>query len=157
MRYPQLIIFEPDTWLVRLLGELAGESRWVVREPRSSDNALALLREGRPGVLLVHFEPADVKLRSHVLVGDAHRLFPDLPIIAVSATKLPDEDRAAWSAAMLDLGARYVLFPPLTRPVLEDVVSGLMAISVRRVLGDPNRVPIKQEEILDLAREGNAE
>ena len=37
---------------------------------------------------------------------------------------------------LFDLGARYVLFPPLTKPVLEDLASGLMASAVRRVMGD---------------------
>jgi hypothetical protein len=35
------------------------------------------------------------------------------------------------------------LFPPLTRPVLEDVVSGLMAAAIRRVVGDAPPEPAK--------------
>jgi len=79
-------------------------------------------------------------------------------VVAVADVKLPDAERAAWTAALLDLGARYVLFPPLTRPVLEDAVSGLMAATIRRVIGEvpPTPTPARDERILDLA-DGGAE
>jgi hypothetical protein len=78
--------------------------------------------------------------------------------------KLSDADRIAWTAALIDLGARYVLFPPLTKPVLEDVISGLMAAAIRRVVGaaagapagaaKPKRVrPKPADEVIDLADE----
>jgi hypothetical protein len=158
MRYPHLIVLESDGWVARHLGELAGESRWLVREPGSSDNALSLAREARPGVLVVQFEPSDEKPAPFTLIADAHRLCPDVPVVAVSDVKLPDADKAAWTATLMDLGARYVLFPPLSRPVLEDVVSGLMAASVRRVMGSgPADVPpITEADVIDLAAEGNA-
>jgi hypothetical protein len=45
------------------------------------------------------------------------------------------EQRAQLSALAFDLGARYVLFPPLQQPVIEDLVSGLMAATIGRVVG----------------------
>ena len=45
------------------------------------------------------------------------------------------EQRAQLSALAFDLGTRYVLFPPLQQPVIEDLVAGLMAATVRRVVG----------------------
>lgn len=152
MRYPHLIILEADGWVARHLRELAGESRWLVREPRSRDAALSFAREPRPGVLVVQVEPTGDNPAAFTLIADAHRLRPDVPVVAVSDVKMPDADRVAWTAVLLDLGARYVLFPPTTKPVLEDVVSGLMAASVRRVVGvewPPRGEP--DEEPIDLA------
>jgi hypothetical protein len=135
MRYPHVIILESDGWIARHLRQLAGESRWLVREPRTTDNALSLVREGRPGVLLVQVELTGEKPAPFALIADAHLHCPDVAVVAVSDVKVSDADRVAWTAVLMDLGARYVLFPPLTRPVLEDVVSGLMAASVKRVIG----------------------
>jgi hypothetical protein len=60
------------------------------------------------------------------LIAELHRVAPDAAVVAVSDEKLSEPDRAAWTAVLLDLGARYVLFPPLTQPVLEDLAGGLM-------------------------------
>ena len=88
---------------------------------------------------------------------------PDVPVVAVSDVKLNDADRVAWTAALFDLGARYVLFPPLTKPVLEDVVSGLMAAAVGRQIGGPPAAkpaapkprprPKSEDDVIDLADE----
>jgi hypothetical protein len=156
MLFPHLVIFESAGDVGRLVADLAAGSRWLIRTPRSSDNALSFARERRPGVLLVEVRPDDEKLAAFALVADAHRLCPDVPVVAVSAEKLPDADRVAWSALLMDLGARYVLFPPVSRPVLEDVVSGLMASSVRRVVGGEVALPAPRpapEPVIDLADE----
>jgi hypothetical protein len=159
MKHPQVIVRDADGWLAKQLRELAGESRWLVRTTRSVDTALSLARGAGVGVLLVQFEPADEKPAALALVADASRLAPDVPVVAVSDSKLPDAERAAWAAALFDLGARYVLFPPLTKPVLEDVVSGLMAATIRRVLGEGAVLPplprrAASDEVIDLADEG---
>ena len=53
--------------------------------------------------------------------------------------------------------APFVLFPPLTKPVLEDVASGLMAAAIRRVVGEAPSTPVmpalSEESVLDLADE----
>ncbi|HUR55598.1 MAG TPA: hypothetical protein VMZ71_15790 [Gemmataceae bacterium] len=158
MRFPHLIILDPDGEIQRLLVDLAGEHRWLVRTPRTSDSALSFAKERRPGVLFVRVEPGDEKDTAFALIADAHRLCPDVPVVAASGAKLPDADRVAWSAVLMDLGARYVLFPPLSRPVLEDVTSGLMASSVRRVVGGDAPPPLPParpaaEKVIDLADE----
>ena len=158
MRYPQLVVLEAVGWVGRQLAELAGESKWLVRTPRGPVDALALAREPRPGVLVVEIDPATDHPEPFALIADAHRFCPDVPILAVSDAKLPDADRAVWSAVLLDLGARYVLFPPVSKPVLEDLVSGLMAAAVRRVVGgDPPPTPRRPDEVIDLAEEGAGE
>ena len=40
--------------------------------------------------------------------------------------------RQAFAGLAYDLGASYVLFPPLAQPLIEDVTAGLMATAVRR-------------------------
>jgi hypothetical protein len=81
------------------------------------------------------------------LIAEMHNRWPDVPVVAVSDVKLPETERAAWTAALFDLGARYVLFPPLTKVVLEDVVSGLMMACLKRVIGE--------EEVLKITRTGH--
>jgi hypothetical protein len=157
MRYPQIVTLEPDGWVAEHLREVAGENRWLVHQPRKVDAALSLVRGGRPTVLFVRVDPGEEKPEAVALIATAHRLAPDVPVVAVSDAKLSDADRAAWAAVLLDLGARYVLFPPLSRPVLEDVTSGLMAAAVGRVVGGapPAPGPTKPpaDEVIDLADE----
>jgi hypothetical protein len=167
MRAPQLVVVEADGWIARHLGDLAAEGAWLVRDTRGAGAALSLVRERRPCVLIVQVELAEDKPAALGLIADARRACPDVPVVAVSDVKLSDADRVAWTAALFDLGARYVLFPPLTKPVLEDVVSGLMAAAIRRVVGaapselGPSAAPSKPkprrakpaDEVIDLADE----
>lgn len=152
MPLPHLILFEPDGLAGRLLAPLAADRRWRVRTPRTPAAALGYARDHRrPGVLVVRFDPADADAAAG-LVGDVHRACPDVPVIAASDDKMADADRAAWTATLFDLGARAVLFPPLSRPALEEVVTALMGAAVRRAGGDPDRLPAA-DEVIDLADE----
>jgi DNA-binding response OmpR family regulator len=163
MRAPQVIVLEPDGWIARHLNDIATENAWLVRGTRGIDSALSLVRERGPCVLIVQVELAEDKPASLRFIADVRRTYSDVPIIAVSDTKMSDVDRVAWTAALCDLGARYVLFPPLTQPILEDVVSGLMAATIHRVVGDsattapkavkPKPRRAKEEEVIDLADE----
>jgi hypothetical protein len=167
MRAPQVVVIEYDGWIARQLGDLTAEGAWLVRDTRTVDAARALVRERRPCVLIVQVELADDKPAPLQFIADVRRAHPDVAVVAVSDVKLSDADRIAWTAALFDLGARYVLFPPLTKPVLEDVVSGLMAAAVRRVIGAalpepkpksdapkprPRRAK-REDEVIDLADE----
>jgi hypothetical protein len=166
MRAPQLVVVEYDGWIARHLGDLAAEAAWLVHGTRGVDTAMSLVRERRPCVLIVQVELAEDKPGPLKLIAATCRDYPDVPVVAVSDVKLSDADRVAWTAALFDLGARYVLFPPLTKPVLEDVVSGLMEAAIRRVVGElpeakpsadapkPKRVRRKRaDEVIDLADE----
>jgi DNA-binding NtrC family response regulator len=156
MRSPQVIVLEHDGWLAKQLRELAGESRWLVQSARSVDTALSLARRRQPTVLVIQFEASEDKPDRLGLIAEAHRVAPDVPVVAIADVKLPDAERTAWTAALLDLGARYVLFPPLTKPVLEDAVSGLMAAAVRRMIGEAAPPAPSREGVIDLA-DGGAE
>ncbi|AWM35735.1 hypothetical protein GobsT_65740 [Gemmata obscuriglobus] len=169
MRAPQLVIVETDGWIARMLAEFTAESAWLVRAARA-DAAAALVRDRRPSVLVVQLDPGDdaATAAALALVSDVSARLPDVPVVVVSDVKFNDADRVAWTAALFDLGARYALFPPLTRPVFEDVVSGLMAAAGRRAgtaappapqPGEPARLkprrkkPEPEEEVIDLADE----
>lgn len=132
MKYPHLVICAFDDWVANQLKPLVAEQKWVLRECRQPAAALAAACESRPTVLLVQVDPNADALAPLSLVADAAGVAPDVAVAVVSDAKLNEADRAAWTAAVFDLGARFVLFPPLTRPVLEDLVSGLMASVCRR-------------------------
>lgn len=148
MRHPQLVILDSDGWLARQLADLAAESQWLVRDPKTPKAALALLRDPRPSVFVIRVEPNEGPADSFALIAEASRLHPDVAIVVVSDLKLPDADRIAWTGLLFDLGARFVLFPPLAKPVLEDVASGLMASAVKR-----SASPTRTEGVIDLADE----
>ncbi len=135
MRFPQVVVCGFDEWAANQLRGLAGEHRWLLREVRQPTAALDLVRDDRPTVLVVQADPTADRADHLRLVADARRLAPDAAVVVMSDIKLGEDDRAAWAAGVLDLGARYVLFPPLSRPVLEDLVGGLMAAAVRRLTG----------------------
>src|SRR5580700_1294904 len=99
MKLPQVIILELDGWLAKQLRELSGESRWLIQPTRSVDTAMSLVRDRRPALLIVQVEPGEDKPEPLKLIADVHRLAPDVPVMAVSDVKLPDAERAAWTAA----------------------------------------------------------
>jgi hypothetical protein len=151
MKLPQVIVLELDGWLAKQLRDLASESRWLIQPTRSVDAALSLVKGRRPAVLIIQIEPGEDKPEPLNLLAQAHRLARDVPVVVVSDMKLPDAERAAWTAALLDLGARYVLFPPLMKPVLEDITSGLMTVAIRTVVGEAPSLPDRDEAVIDLA------
>lgn len=152
MRYPQLVVCAFDDWAANQLRDLAADYRWVLRDTRRPDAVSSFLAESRPTVLIVQVDPSAEKLGPLELVADVHHRHPDDAVVVLSDAKLSEESRAAWAAAVLDLGARFVLFPPLTRPVLEDLVSGLMTATIRRAGRD---VALPESPTIDLADEGH--
>jgi DNA-binding NtrC family response regulator len=157
VKYPQVVALEYDGWLGKQLRDLARESRWLIHSVRTSSAVKAHLQRGNPTVVLIQTDLSEEQLRLLALIDDIRRLDPDVSVIVVSDIKLPDAERCAWTTAILDLGARYVLFPPLTKPVLEDVVSGLLSASINRIARQaiPNRVlthkSTQRNAVIDLA------
>ena len=136
MKHPQVVVYESDGALAGQVRRLAGENAWLVRESRQPDACLQLLADVRPAVLLLKLERE--LLDGLTLLGRVAERAPDCPVVLVSDVKMEGaEQRAQLSALAVDLGARYVLFPPLQTPVIEDLVAGLMAAAVRRVVGTP--------------------
>lgn len=159
MRYPQIVILAFDDWLGKQLAEFANDHRWLLKEVRQTGACLTLLREPRPTVLLAQLDPhAESIADSLQFLIDVHRLHPSVATVVVSDVKLSEDDRVAWTGTAFDLGARFILFPPLTRPVLEDLVGGLMASILERTGREaPTIAPRPPEPVIDLAEEGMAE
>jgi DNA-binding NtrC family response regulator len=119
MRFPQLIIYETDGRLARVLEATAGTHRWVLRQPRRVESCLRLLKSGGRGMVVVHVEnDLDSMFTLVERVSSQH---PEVDVVVVL-------DREDWVLSELswDLGATYVLAPPQQRDRLLDVVANLM-------------------------------
>lgn len=116
MRHPQILVYERDGRLARLLGETAEKNRWVLREPRQVDHCLRLLREGGPTVLVLR---VGSQLEAELgLLTRARRLRPDAAVFAVG-----DVENDSLAALSWELGANFALFPPQSRDLLPEIVS----------------------------------
>jgi hypothetical protein len=154
VRHPRVLVCSLDDWLANQLRPLAAEHRWLLGEFRQLAAALAPACESRPTVVLVQLDLDSVNPEAFDWMVQVRIAQPDAALIAVLDTKVSDLDRQTWTANLMALGARLVLFPPLTRPVLEDAVLGLMtAIRERTARPDATRLP-GAGAIVDLAVEG---
>jgi hypothetical protein len=118
MRHPQIVVYEKDGRLKRLLEQTAEGRRWALREPRQAEACLRLLAEGGPSVLVVK-AGRDLE-RELELLGRARRL------PATAAVLVLDGGPAAPAGLAWDLGADYVLVPPQPTDRLPEVVAALM-------------------------------
>ena len=134
MKHPHVVVYESDGWLADQVRRLAADHAWLVRESRHADACLNLLADGRPAVLLLRLER---ELHDGLtLLSQVAERAPDCPVVLVSDVKMEGaEQRAQLAALAFDLGARYVLFPPLQQPVIEDLVAGLLGAAIRRLVG----------------------
>ena len=119
MRFPQLIVYETDGRLARMLEATAGTHRWALRQPRRVESCLRLLRQGDPAIVVAKLEN-DLESAFTLLERTAW-LFPDVAIVVVL-----DRDEAMLAELAWDLGAAFVLAPPQPRERLLDVVANLM-------------------------------
>jgi hypothetical protein len=119
MRYPQLLVFESDGRLAKLLEATAGIHRWALRQPRGLEACLRLLRGGGPAIVVIRLE-RDLE-ECLALMERTARQFPDTAVVVVIDAAEPVLADLCW-----DLGAAYVLCPPQPRDRLLDVVAGLM-------------------------------
>ena len=119
MKYPQLLVYETDGRLARMLEGTAGTHRWVLREPRRVEPCLRLLRRGGPAIVVVKLEN-DLE-SALTLVEQTSWLFPEAIVVVVT-----DRDCSVLTDLAWDLGACYVLAPPRPRDSLLEVVANLM-------------------------------
>jgi DNA-binding response OmpR family regulator len=122
---PQILIFAFDDWLANQLRQAAADHRWMIKETRRLDAFRNAFAELRHRVIVIQLERTDAA-EIYSAIVELRRTQPDNPIIVVSDTKVPDDEKAEWGARWFDLGARFVMFPPLTRATLEDAIVGLM-------------------------------
>jgi DNA-binding NarL/FixJ family response regulator len=155
MKHPHVVLHSFDDWLGNQLRELIAERKWVFREVRQIAGWVAAGGEQRPGVAVLQADFHSERPAALAALAELHSRNPDTDIVVVSDAKLSDEDRPGWMAAALDLGARVVLFPPLTRALLEDAVTGLMDARLKKPARQPaieTRLPLPTPpEEIDLA------
>ena len=151
MKAPQIVVFEFDGWLAKQLRDQAASRKWLLKEARQAGAAKGFLADGRPTVLFALVDPHKNPPDGLKSVAEVHRTHPDVAIVVVSDAKMPEDDRATWAATAADLGARFVLFPPLTRPVLEDLAGGLLSAVIQRTGGPAPTTPSAESEVIDLA------
>src|SRR5437868_1400982 len=117
MRAPQIVVYESERWVAELLSGTAEVWRWPLRELRDESALVRALRQGGPSVLV--FEVGGDVERDLALLGRLTWLCPEARAIAVSSVASAELTGLAW-----DLGATYVLAPPLPRDALLPVVLG---------------------------------
>jgi hypothetical protein len=133
VKAPQVVLFSLDDWLGNQLRELATDHRWLLRESRQLGAFAKHFDDRRPSIAVVQFDPRAVKpeiVEAIALLAGEH---PEVAIIAVGDSKISEEHLPDWTAALLDIGCRWVLYPPLTRAVLEDLLSGWMTALTERM------------------------
>jgi DNA-binding response OmpR family regulator len=119
MHLPQLLVYETDGRLARMLEGTAGTHRWVLREPRRVESCLRLLRRGGPAIIVVKVE-TDLE-SAFSLVEQISCHFPEATVVVVV-----DREDAVVSDLAWDLGAGYLVAPPRPRDSLLEVVANLM-------------------------------
>ncbi|MCE9531083.1 MAG: hypothetical protein K8T89_08160 [Planctomycetes bacterium] len=131
MKHPRIVIYETDGRLAEQIRDVARENGWLVRESRQAEACLALLREGGPAVLIIKLERKLIDEMS--LLAKLNEQVPHCPVILISDAKMENAlRRSSFAGLAYDLGARYVLFPPLSRSVIEDAVVGLLEAAIHR-------------------------
>lgn len=119
MKFPQLLVYETDGRLARMLEGTAGTHRWVLREPRRVESCLRLLERVGPAVVVVKLGN-DLE-SAFTLVAQTSWRFPEATVVVVAEREDAVLTDLAW-----DLGAGYVLAPPRPRDSLLEVVANLM-------------------------------
>jgi DNA-binding response OmpR family regulator len=119
MHYPQLLIYETDGRLARMLEGTAGTHRWVLRQPRTVEKCQELLRRKGPAIVVLKLD-SDLET-AFTLVEQITWRFPAAVTVVVGDMDSPVIDELAW-----DLGASYVLLPPQSRELLLEVIANLM-------------------------------
>jgi DNA-binding response OmpR family regulator len=124
MRHAQVIVCEPDLRLGDLLRECTAKHGWRLRHVRDASSVVGLLRGGAASVVVLK-TGRDLE-REFATLERISRLFPETATVVVG-----DADHPALAALAWDLGARYVLFAPLPRELLPEIVTFLMTGSQR--------------------------
>lgn len=129
MRHPQIVVYESDGTLARHLTETVGQHKWLLREARQTPACLNLVRRRGPTTLVVKVG-RNVE-RELSLINAARRMAPAVPMAVVS-----DVDDGILEALLYDLGASFVLQPPLSSSRFVELVERMMQAAQQRTLGD---------------------
>ncbi|MCI0377274.1 MAG: response regulator [Gemmataceae bacterium] len=119
MQHAQILSVGVDGRLEGLLEELATSQGFWLRSVRQPNTCLGLLRKGSAGVVIVKLGRQLEQELS--LITDIRRGFPETAVVALGAS-----ENAALAALCWDLGASYVLFPPMPIEKIREVILALM-------------------------------
>jgi len=122
MRYPQVLIYDGDGRIAEMFRQYRGgdkRCRFALREPRSSEACLRLLKHGAPSVLVLR-TGMDL-VRELTLLERVTWLHPETAVIVVGDAENMVLAELAW-----DLGASCVLLPPLPRDWLVEIVENYL-------------------------------
>ncbi len=126
MKRPTIVLRSLDDWAAQQLQPVIDAQQWKLIELHRT---LAWAEQFDPYEPMVGFFQsnfADKDSTDIALLVDVAKRCPMLPIVVLSDVKLTEDDRALWTAMILDCGASLVLYPPLTRTMLEEAALGLM-------------------------------
>jgi hypothetical protein len=148
MRYSLLMVYESDGRLAELLRSACAERKWSLREPRTAEACLRLLRRAGPCVFLLKVgqgrERAVARARRPLLEEEARQraaaalerefslleqvtwLYPEAHVVVVFQAHDPALADLAW-----DLGACQVFLPPVYRESFIAFVTDLMGATAR--------------------------
>jgi hypothetical protein len=118
MQRAQVIVYETDGRLETLLRPQVRKQHWWLRPVRHPARVLSLLTHGKSSVVVVKIG-RDLE-REFAMLEHVQRCFPRAASVVVG-----DADQPALAGLAWDLGARFVLFPPLPREHLPAIVSSL--------------------------------
>jgi hypothetical protein len=123
MRHPQVVVYEIDGRLAQSLRERVRACRWALREPRQRESCLGLLRDGNPTVFVMKVGARlEAELRT---LERVHASRPDARSVVVGDLQNETLADLAW-----DLGASFVLFPPMPHEWLGEIVVRLMEAAI---------------------------
>jgi DNA-binding NarL/FixJ family response regulator len=117
-----VLICESDGRMAEMVRQLRGADkrcRFALREPRSSEACLRLLKHGAPSVLVLR-TGMDL-VREMTLLERVTWLYAETAVIVVGDAENMVLAELAW-----DLGASCVLLPPLPRDWLVEIVESYL-------------------------------
>jgi hypothetical protein len=118
MQRAQVIVYESEDRLESLLRPHVRKQHWWLRPVRHPGRILSLLGKGRTSVVVLKIG-RDLE-REFAVLERVQRWFPEAACVVVG-----DADQPALAGLAWDLGARFVLFPPLPREHLPAIVTSL--------------------------------
>jgi hypothetical protein len=158
MKAPHVVMCALDQILPAMLQGFVADQRWSFVTLHKPEAIMTHLHPNQPTVVLMQVDPL---AESEVYWKTLCRLgleWPDVPVVIVSDAKLHDDDRPAFAASILDLGAKHIVFPPFTKLLLEDLAGGLMHAVIERQTGTlPEPITPPTTDTIDLAEGGYEE
>ena len=119
----EVLVVDDDTLMRELLAEWLSEAGYRVRHADNGETALRTLRRQHVGLLVTDMDMPD-RDGAQILI-EAHRIQPNLSVIAISGRAL--DDTRNWAAAMLEFGAAKALAKPFERRELLAAVEEITA------------------------------